>query len=83
MNVKLYINNPNFYHVRFPWERTWSTCCSLDGKEVQVQAMPKILSCDWSTRFMRVILLGSHWSEQIYSTGVQRLDYSINVQQYN
>ena len=22
------------------------------------QAMPKILSCDWSTRFMRVILLG-------------------------
>jgi hypothetical protein len=27
--------------------------------------------------------LCSHWSEQIYSTGVQRKDYSINVQQYN
>jgi hypothetical protein len=27
--------------------------------------------------------LGSHWSEYIYSTGIRRLDYSINVQQYN
>ena len=26
--------------------------------QVQVQAMPKNLRCDWSTRFMRVISLG-------------------------
>ena len=25
------------------------------------------LSCDWSTQFMKVILLGSHWSELVYS----------------
>ena len=40
--------------------------------------MPTNLSCDWS-----VLSLDSHWSEQVYSTGVQRLDYGINLQKDN
>ena len=31
----------------------------------------------------RLSFLGSHWSEQIYSICVHRLDYSIDVQQYS
>ena len=42
--------------------------------------MPKYLSCDWSARFMKVVLLGL---SSVRTTGVQRLNYSINVHQYN
>ena len=60
------------------------------GQHVAISGMDvrtlKNLSCDWSRRFMKVIFLCFHWSEQIYrfySIGVQRLVYSINVKQYN
>ena len=69
-----------FYHVRFP-----------KGKDVvnmlwlrYVEGMPKNLSCNWSTRFMKVILLGLSLvstSLQYRRTGV--LDYIVNVHQYN
>ena len=66
----------------------FTTSLSL-GKDVVnmvVVQMPKNLSCDWLTRFMNVILLGLSLVEQIYrfySMVVQRLDYSINIQQYD
>jgi hypothetical protein len=50
---------------------------------VGVVEMLRIQSCDWSTRFMKVILLGLSLVStnfRFYSTDVQVLDYSINVQ---
>ena len=45
--------------------------------------MLRVMNFDWLTRFMKVTYLGSHWSEHVVSTDIKRLDYSINVQQYN
>ena len=72
-----------FYHVPFPWKGSGQHAAIK--LYVQDLAMPKNLSCDWLTRFMKNYLAWAvicHWLEQVYSTGVQILDYSFIVQQY-
>ena len=62
-----------FYHVPFPLKgRSQHAVIKLKVQGMTI--MTKNLSSDWLTRFIKVIFLGSHWSEQFYSIGVQRLD---------
>jgi hypothetical protein len=70
---------PHYYHSPFcKAEGPWSTSSTSCGK--WREEMLKNLSCDLKTRFMMVIKLGlSLVRTSLLCTGVQRLDYSINV----
>ena len=71
----------SFYQVPLLWKgrgqhaaikmEWWGRRC-LEIAAVIGRRRPWRLSCS-----------GSHWSEQVYSTCVQRLYYSINVQEFN
>ena len=82
--IDISLHNPHlpfcaFYHVPFSWKGCGQHAAIRLQVDVEV-IMPKIRSCDWSTWFIKVILLGlsllrTSWQYRHTETGLQKYTY--------
>ena len=81
--ILYWAHNPSiFTRARSVRQKDRGQHVAIKGLEGVVEGRLKVRAVIGSTQFIKVILLGSHRSEQIYrfySTYVQRLDHSTNV----